>query len=117
MKLMSMLEEIFNMASGIAKGEVQYQIVDGKPAKITLKQRQMWARIAAYTAQVMNAIANSFDEREIDEMLGVLERAVQDVKAKMEVKESTEERGEESETEAKTEAHEVAEGDAEEGEA
>jgi hypothetical protein len=33
--------------------------------RITLKIRRDWVRIAAYTVQVMNRIADSYDEREI----------------------------------------------------
>lgn len=87
MKLLDALEEIFNAASSIARGEIRYQTVDGQPLKITLRQRQMWAKTAAYTAQIMNSIAESFDEKEIDEMLDVLERAVHEAKVKAEIKE------------------------------
>ncbi len=90
LKMIKMLEEIFNMASAIAKGEVQYQTVDGKPVRVTLKQRQMWVRVAAYTAQVMNTIASSFDEREIDEMLKTLRGMVDEAKAKVGVPEDAE---------------------------
>jgi uncharacterized lipoprotein len=47
-----------------------------------LKQHRDWVEIAAYTAQVMNKIADSYDEREIDEMLAFLMRMVDEAKAK-----------------------------------
>jgi len=50
--------------------------------KITLKMRRDWVRIAAYTAQVMNRIADSFDEREIDEFLAILRREVDEITSK-----------------------------------
>lgn len=112
LKLLRMLEEVFDMASSIARGEVQYQVVDGKPVKITLKQRQMWARVAAQTASVMNAIATSFDEKEIDEMLKILKREVEKLKAKVGMEAEIE-----GEAEAETGAHEAAEGATEKGEA
>ena len=43
--------------------------MDGKHVRITLKSRRDWVRIVAYTVQVMNRIADSYDKREIDEML------------------------------------------------
>ncbi|MBC7129908.1 hypothetical protein H5T51_01640 [Candidatus Bathyarchaeota archaeon] len=77
-KLMQELENIFDEACRIAKGEVK--IIDER--EVTMKQRQMWARIAAYTAQVMQGIAKGFDEREIDEQLKELRRLVDEAKAK-----------------------------------
>jgi hypothetical protein len=42
----------------------------------------MWARIAAYIAQIMNTIANGIDERQIDNDLALLERLVNEATAK-----------------------------------
>jgi len=55
---------------------------DGEEVPITLKQRQMWARIAAYTAQIINSVASGFDERQIDVQLDELERLVNEAKTK-----------------------------------
>jgi hypothetical protein len=82
LKLIETLEEIYNIAERIARGEQQYQIIDGKPVRITLKMRRDWVKIAAYTAQVMNRIADSYDEREIDEFLAMLRREVDEITAK-----------------------------------
>lgn len=76
------LEDIFNIAVSLAKGEVKTQVIDGKQVKVTLKERQMWARIAAYTAQIMNSVASGFDERQIDVDLAKLQRLVDEAKAK-----------------------------------
>ena len=57
MKLLENLEEIFSIASRIARGEIRYQTVNGKPMKITLRQRQLWVRVAAYIAQIMISVA------------------------------------------------------------
>jgi hypothetical protein len=82
LKLIETLEEIYNIAERIARGEQQYQIINGKHVQITLKQRRDWVKIAAYTAQVMNRIADSFDEREIDEFLAMLRREVDEITSK-----------------------------------
>ena len=76
-KLLLELEKIFDDATKMAKGEVT---VNGKEP--TLKERRMWARVAAYTAQVMQGIAKGLDEREIDEQLKELRRLVDEAKAK-----------------------------------
>ncbi|RLC80967.1 MAG: hypothetical protein DRI61_04620 [Chloroflexi bacterium] len=76
-KLLRELEQIFNEAVKMARGEVTVQ---GR--ELTVKQRQLWARVAAYTAQVMQSIAKGFDEREIDVQLRELRRLVDEAKAK-----------------------------------
>jgi len=80
------LEELFGSAVALAKGEVKTQTENGEVQKITLKQRQMWARVAAYIAQIMNSLAEGFDEREIDVQLDELERLVSEAKAKAKTK-------------------------------
>jgi len=81
-KTLKSLEEIFDLAACLAKGEFKTQTVDGKTVKVTMKQRQIWARVAAYTAQIMNSIAQGFDEKEIDMQLDELERIIHEAKAK-----------------------------------
>ena len=76
------LEQLFDLAVMFAKGEIKTQTESGKTVKITLKQRQMWARIAAYIAQILNSIASGFDEKQIDVQLDELERLVSEAKAK-----------------------------------
>jgi len=76
------LEELFDLASGFAKGSYRFQYDQGKREPITMKQRQMWARIAAYAAQIMNTIANGIDERQIDKDLAKLELLVNEATAK-----------------------------------
>ncbi|MBS7646299.1 MAG: hypothetical protein QXL91_02515 [Candidatus Bathyarchaeia archaeon] len=82
LKTIEQLQEIFNMASALAKGEVKYQTEDGKPQKLTLSQRQKWARVAAYIAQIINSVSNTFDERQIDEDLAKLEELINEAAAK-----------------------------------
>jgi hypothetical protein len=78
------LEDLFILAANIAKGEVKTVNVRGKKVAISLKQRQIWARVAAYIAQIMNSIAEGFDEKTIDTSLADLERMVDEAKAKAE---------------------------------
>ncbi len=70
-KTLNRLEELFDIAEGMAKSK-----------NVKMKQRQIWARIAAYIAQIMNSVALSFDERQIDADLDELERLVNEAKAK-----------------------------------
>jgi hypothetical protein len=42
----------------------------------------MWARIAAYIAQIINTIADGIDERQIDKDLALLEKLVNEATAK-----------------------------------
>ncbi|MEM2394469.1 MAG: hypothetical protein QXQ47_07190 [Candidatus Bathyarchaeia archaeon] len=81
-KTIQKLEELFNLASALAKGEFQTQVEDGKQRKFTLSQRQKWMRIAAYIAQTINSISNTFDERQIDEDLAKLEELINEAAAK-----------------------------------
>ena len=80
-KALKSLEELFNLATKMAKGQVK--VKKGKKTKeITLKQRQIWARIAAYIAQIINSICAGFDERQINKDLDELERLVNEARAK-----------------------------------
>jgi DNA-binding MarR family transcriptional regulator len=81
-KTIRSLELLFDLAVAFAKGEFKTQKEEGKRVKVTLKQRQMWARIAAYIAQILNSIASGFDEKQIDVQLDELERLVSEAKAK-----------------------------------
>jgi hypothetical protein len=49
LKLLKTLEEIYNIAERIARGEQEYQIMDGKHMRTTLKIRKDWVRIVAST--------------------------------------------------------------------
>jgi len=82
------LKILFDLAVSLAKGEVKTQTENGRTVKVTLKQRQIWARVAAYVAQIINSIAEGFDEREVDIQLDELERLVNEAKAKTEAQEA-----------------------------
>lgn len=89
-KTLSNLEDLFEMATRIAKGDMKTLTLKGKATPISMKQRQMWARVAAYIAQIMNSIADGFDERSIDAQLDELERMVSEAKTKAETREPKE---------------------------
>jgi len=81
-KTIASLEQLFDVASDFARGRIKWQTQDGKASPVTIKQRQMWARIAAYVAQIMNTIANGIDERQIDKDLAQLEKIVNEATTK-----------------------------------
>ena len=70
------LQELFDLSVTLAKGQIKTQTEGDKKVTVTLKQRQMWARIAAYIGQIMSSVASGFDEREIDTQLEELEKLV-----------------------------------------
>ena len=80
-KLIVDLEQIFEIASNYARGEVK-RVSDekGKEQELTIAQRQYWARIAAFTAQTINSIAKGIDERQIDRDMDELERMLNKTK-------------------------------------
>ena len=65
------LQELFTLA----KEQAQNQ-------SVKLKERQSWARVAAYICQVINTIAVHFDERQIDLDLNKLEELINETTAK-----------------------------------
>jgi hypothetical protein len=73
-KLIRQLEEIFEIATDYARGNVKWVIDENdKKRMLTLPERKWWAKIAAQTASTINNIAKGFDEREIDDQLNLLE--------------------------------------------
>jgi len=82
-KLLRQLDALFNLAYSIAKGEVKRLRDDeGKEYSVTPGQRQKWARLAAYTAQVMQNLSKGFDEKEFQTDLKKLERMVNEIRRK-----------------------------------
>ena len=75
------LDELFGMATSIAKGKVTQQQVGDKVQAITPKERQMWAQIAANIGMVMGNLSERFDERQVDRDLDELDRFLAEVKA------------------------------------
>lgn len=81
-KTLKNLEEIFNAATRIARGDVKHQRADGKMVPITLNQRRMWVHVATHAAKTMNSIASSFNEQEINNQLDELENLVNEANTK-----------------------------------
>ena len=75
-KLIAELETIFDEAVKMARGEVT---VAGK--ELTLRARRAWAKVASYTAQVIQGIARGFDEQEINVQLAELKKKIEEAKA------------------------------------
>ena len=73
-KWISELDELFDMATEIAKGKVSQQQVGDKMQIITPRERQMWAQVAANIGMVMGNLSKAYDERQIDKDLDTLER-------------------------------------------
>ena len=74
------LDELFGMATSIAKGNVSQQQVGDKFQPITPKERQMWAQVAANIGMVMGNLSKGYDERQIDKDLDEMERMMGEIK-------------------------------------
>ena len=74
LRLMINLEQIFHIACAYARGQNNRVVgKDGKQRYLTVSERQLWARIATYTAQIIDSVAKGIDERQIDKDLDKLE--------------------------------------------
>ncbi len=81
-KLITQLEELFEIASNYARGKTEHVTDEtGKQRPLTIAERQFYARIAAYTAQTVNCIAKGIDERQIDSDLDKLESMLHEAAA------------------------------------
>jgi hypothetical protein len=80
-EIVKKLRDIFNDAHFLAK--------KGKD----FKEREKWARVAAYAAQTIDGLCSRFDEREIDENIIMLERLTNEAEAKDENKTVEQENG------------------------
>jgi hypothetical protein len=86
-KLILQLEEVFQIASDYARGRIVKVVgEDGKERPLTIVERQWWARIAAYTAEIINNLAKGFDERQIDFKLDKLEAMLNKKQAEFQTK-------------------------------
>jgi hypothetical protein len=72
------LDDLFSLATSIAKGEVSQQKVGDKMQYISPKERQMWAHLAANIGMVMSNMSKGYDERQIDKDLDKLEEMLQE---------------------------------------
>jgi len=78
-KALESLNDLFDLAQANARNE-----------NLSLKQRQIWVRTAAYIAQIINSVASGFDERQINAYLDELERLVSEARAKAKVRKNKE---------------------------
>jgi hypothetical protein len=76
MKTINRLEEIFNVAAKVGRGQIRHQRINGKMVPISLKQRRTWVKIAEEVALTVKSIASNFAEQEIHSQLNKLERLV-----------------------------------------
>ena len=79
-KWISELDDLFDMATSIAKGKVGQQQVGDKLQSITPKERQMWAQVSANIGLVMGNLAKGFDEIQLDQDLAELEKLMDEIK-------------------------------------
>ena len=70
-ELVTKLRDIFNAAHALAQNR-----------DLDLRERQKWARVAAYAAQTIDSLCVKFDEKQIDKDLAELGRLVNEVRAK-----------------------------------
>lgn len=82
-KLIYELEEIFELSSVYARGRINWVTGDdGKPRPLTIVEKQFYARIAAYTVQIINSVAKAIDERQIIADLDKLEQMLNETPIK-----------------------------------
>lgn len=87
-KWVNRLDKLFAIATSIANGDVKVQRVGKQRVPVSLKQRQMWAHVAAHIAMVMGNLAKGYDERQLDDDLAELERLVDEIKNQNKTKEA-----------------------------
>ena len=73
------LDQLFGIATSIAKGEVTKQQVADRLQSITPKERQLWAQVAANIGMVMGNLSKGYEERQFNEDIAELERQVDQV--------------------------------------
>ena len=73
-KWMTELDDLFSLATSIAKGDITQQEVGGKLLSITPREREKWAQIAAKIGMVVVNLSRGYDERQIDKDLDKLEK-------------------------------------------
>ena len=74
------LEEIFNVAAKVARGEITHQRIGGKMVRIRIDERKRWLHLAKHVALTMSSIASNIDEKEIHAQLNELERLINETK-------------------------------------
>jgi hypothetical protein len=78
-KIIKKLDEIFDIATKNSNSRSKITDFGGEKRRLSVAEKQGWARIAAYTAQIMDNVAHGMDERQIDEDLDRLKRLLHEV--------------------------------------
>lgn len=78
--LLRNLEEIFEAAGKIVKGQTRHQRINTRLVGITLQQREQWLKIAEKTALAIKSICENIDEKELLAMLEELESLLNQTK-------------------------------------
>jgi hypothetical protein len=73
-KVIKKLEEMFDCAHALSQNKA-----------LQLREREKWAKIAAYIAQTINSVSAGFDEQKVNRELAELEQLVNEARAKAEV--------------------------------
>lgn len=73
------LEEIFKIASKVARGEIKHQRLGGKLVKITMPERQIWLKIAEEAAEAIKNLAENINEKEIQTSLKNIETLLKEL--------------------------------------
>jgi len=88
-KTIENLEEIFNAAAKIARGETKHQRTTRKMVPITLRQKRRWLLVAACAAKTIKTFASNLNEKEIEIQLNELEKLVKEANTKPEKRKTT----------------------------
>lgn len=70
-KLIKKLEEMFDCAHALSQNPI-----------MDLREREKWAKIAAYIAQTINSVSTGFDEQKVNREIDELENLVNKARAK-----------------------------------
>jgi hypothetical protein len=71
LELLAKLGDIFNEAHALAQDR-----------GLALREREKWARVAAYAAQTIDGLCSKFDAQQVDTDLAELERLINEARAK-----------------------------------
>ena len=82
-KWISKLDNLFDLATSIANGDITQQQVGDKQQTITPKERQMWAQLATSLGNAMGNLTKAYHEEQIDKDLDKLEIMMERCKAKL----------------------------------
>jgi len=74
------LDQLFGMATSIAKGKVGQLQVGDHLQFITPKERQMWTQVSANIGVAMGNLAKGYDETQFNEDIARLERLIDEIK-------------------------------------